>query len=74
MKQKKFTLEVIFGEEACQALDELSVKTVKRKIKTGDIYGAIGKYQFSTEKDREQAIQILLDANGWEDSFWTKKD
>lgn len=74
MKKKKIILEVIYGSEACNALDEFSVNTVKHKIKTGDICGALGKYQFSTEKDREQAIQILLDADGWENSFWTKKD
>ena len=74
MKKKKIILEVIYGSEACDALDEFSVRTVKRKIKTGDIDGAIGKYQFSTEKDCEQAIQILSDADGWGNSYWTKAE
>lgn len=65
MSSKKYPLTVIYGEQACNALDESSIETVKRKIKNGKLKGDYNVYSFDTREDRERAIEILHESIGW---------
>lgn len=65
MNKRKYILEVIFGEQANETLEVLSFDTVKRWINEGKIEGFCNKYHFETENDRNTALAMLVDSNGW---------
>ena len=71
---KKYQLTVIYGSEACDYYDGHSLKGTKIMVNKNKIYGMVESYVFDTEKDMELAKQILMDADGWENSAWEVKE
>lgn len=70
--QKKFRLDVIFGEQASKATRKGNPDKVRRDICAGKIEGACETYTFSTEEDRSTAIDLLDAADGWMGTFYQK--
>lgn len=69
-----FILRIIFGETASEEACEKGFAKTKRKIEKGTLEGAVGEYSFSTEEDRQAAIEMLDDADGWMGTYWEKKN
>lgn len=70
MKNQTVIVKVIYGENAAEYACDHGFGQAKRKITKGELEGAFETYEFDTEKDAATAIQILEDANGWEDNYW----
>lgn len=66
---KKYKLKIIYGKEACDYYDGHTLLGTIRKIKSGDVYGDYGEYEFDTEEDAKLVCKILCDADGW-DTNW----
>ena len=69
---KKYKLRVLYGGEACDWADEHAsyIKGAIRSIKAGNLFGDYKEYEFDTEHDREVALNILSDSNGWDNNMW----
>ena len=65
----KHTITVIFGSEACDYLDEHTVKGTIRKINKGDLEGMVAKYELDTPHDAEVLLQAIDDTLGWNDAW-----
>ena len=72
-KPKTFPLDVIYGEEASDYAADHGFAKAARKVGSCEIDGATASYTFDTEHDRELAIQMLEDADGWMGTFWRKR-
>lgn len=66
--KKKYIVEIIFGSEATDYMEEhnCSFNTIARYIRTGKIFGAAQRLQFSSQEAAEAYIQGVEDASGWE--------
>ena len=71
--KKKFCLDVIFGEQASSMAAVLGIKKTINAIKKGKIDGSYASYEFSTEKDRDNCIDLLSMHDGWLGNFWETK-
>jgi len=69
---KPFCLDVIFGEEACNYIDEggHSFAATRKKIASGDLCGDLQSYHFDTKQDAIVAEKMLLDNDGWLNNNW----
>lgn len=72
-KPKTFPLDVIYGEEASNYAADHGFARAAKKVGSCEIDGATASYTFDTEHDRELAIQMLEDADGWMGTFWRKR-
>lgn len=70
MKTKKFKLVVIFGEQACQEANGITLTTLKIRLNKGDIDGVINTFMFDTEEDRRVATEMLEASDGWMANYW----
>ena len=62
----------IYGTEAVEYHEEHTTQTTIRKIRKGELEGAVCKYKLDTEHDVEILIEALNDLLGWEDFAWIK--
>ena len=60
----KYILTVIYGEHAAKCAVEDFEGTLK-DINDGRLEGSYGEYEFDSERDRDLAIEILSDHDGW---------
>ena len=65
-----FPLEIIFGEEAVEMVEEKGFGRTLKKLENDSVSGAHEIYQFETEADRTLATRMLCDADGWFGSIW----
>lgn len=70
---KKFILQVVFGEQASDYAAERGFAAAKKRIESGRLEGCVSEYAFDTEADRLKAIEMLEDSDGWMGAFWQKK-
>jgi hypothetical protein len=73
-KAEKFKLNIIFGEEAADEAADYGYKKTAKKINLGKLDGSVNEYEFDSEKDRDTAIQMLNDADGWLGAYWEKEN
>lgn len=71
--KKKFRLDVIFGEQASRMASDEGIKKTIDAIKNGKIDGSYASYGFSTEKDRDNCIDILSMHDGWLGNYWERR-
>jgi len=69
---KKFTLRVIYGEDASRCAANEGYDETAEKIGSGKIDGSCAEYTFDTEHDLELAIEIVDAADGWLGTFWKR--
>jgi len=70
--EKPFKLTVIYGKEPCREMTDydLSIEEVIGKIKDGTLFGDYKVYELDTEDDVKVVAQVLMDADGWDNSYW----
>lgn len=69
---KKFTLRVIYGEDASRCASNEGFDKTAEKIGSGKIDGSCAEYTFDTEHDLELVIDIVEAADGWLGTFWNR--
>lgn len=72
-KNKKYALEVVFGEEASSYAGYFGFAKANKKIKQGELEGFAAVFQFDTENDRNTAIEMIGASDGWLGTYWQKK-
>ena len=71
-KAKKFTLRVIYGEDASRCAATEGFDKAADMIGSGKVDGSCAEYTFDTGHDLELAIEIAEAADGWLGTFWNR--
>lgn len=72
-KKKKYTLKVVFGEEASSYAGDNGFAKANKRINEGKLEGYAAVFEFDTEDDRNTAIEMLGASDGWMGAYWQKK-
>lgn len=68
--EKRFTLKVIFGEQASSMAEDEGLDEACKAIMSGRLGGDVQEYTFSSAKDLQEAKRILDDASGWMENYY----
>lgn len=68
--QKKFILDCIFGEAASDIAANGGMNKAKKFLKLGTVEGNSLQFKFGSEADRDEAIRMLQEYDGWNGYYY----
>lgn len=69
----KFVLRLACGRQCSYMAADQGWKKAEKKLDNGELEGFMAEYEFQTEKDRRQALEIIEQCDGWLDHYCEAK-